>query len=214
MSAPQSKRSSRPGDWPRFSPSGSRSISVRSRRRARDPHAELKTKIHQTCIARLGTAFLSLEGTTSLRRVRRIVVEELNAEESPLSPSERSRLEQQIADDILGYGPLEPFLRDDVRHGDHGQRRRPTSTSSAPARSSETDAASPTTRISCGSSTGSCRRSAGASTSRRRWSMPGCPTAAASTRSSRRSLCAARPDDPEVRARSRSRSPIYRGSAR
>ena len=83
------------------------------RRRARDPHAELKTKIHKTCIARLGSAFLNLEGSDELsRRVREIVVEELKAEEAPLSPSERSELERQIADDILGYGPLEPFLRD------------------------------------------------------------------------------------------------------
>jgi pilus assembly protein CpaF len=84
-----------------------------ARARARDPHAELKTKIHRTCIARLGSAFLNLEGSDDLaRRVGEIVVEELNAEEDPLSPSDRSDLERQIADDILGYGPLEPFLRD------------------------------------------------------------------------------------------------------
>ena len=84
-----------------------------SRKRARDPHAELKTKIHRTCIARLGSAFLNLEGSDELvRRVREIVVEELNAEETPLSPDDRAALEQQIAADILGYGPLEPFLQD------------------------------------------------------------------------------------------------------
>jgi pilus assembly protein CpaF len=83
------------------------------RARARDPHAELKTRIHRTCIARLGAAFISLEGSEELeQRVRVIVREQLNAEETPLSPSERSQLERQIADDILGYGPLEPFLRD------------------------------------------------------------------------------------------------------
>ena len=81
--------------------------------RARDPHAELKTKIHRTCIARLGSAFLNLEGSDELaRRVREIVTEELNAEEAPLSPGDRADLERQIADDILGYGPLEPFLQD------------------------------------------------------------------------------------------------------
>jgi pilus assembly protein CpaF len=83
------------------------------RRRARDPHAELKTSIHRTCIARLGNAFASLEGTDELsRRVRDIVTDELNALDTPLSPGERSELERQIADDILGYGPLEPFLQD------------------------------------------------------------------------------------------------------
>ncbi len=82
-------------------------------RRARDPHAELKTKIHRTCIARLGSAFLNLEGSDELAsRVRQIVNEELTAEEAPLSPADRADLERQIADDILGYGPLEPYLQD------------------------------------------------------------------------------------------------------
>jgi pilus assembly protein CpaF len=81
--------------------------------RARDPHAELKTKIHRACIARLGAAFLNLEGSDELQaRVRQLVNEQLAAEEAPFSPSERARLERQIADDILGYGPLEPFLHD------------------------------------------------------------------------------------------------------
>src|SRR5262245_31795215 len=83
------------------------------RARPRDPHAELKTKIHRTCIARLGSAFLSLEGGDDLaRQVRSIVAEELSKEETPLSPSDRADLERHIADDILGYGPLEPYLAD------------------------------------------------------------------------------------------------------
>jgi pilus assembly protein CpaF len=83
------------------------------RGRARDPHAELKTKIHGECIVRLGAAFVSMEGSDELeRRVRHVVTELLNAEEAPLSPSERALLERQIGDDILGYGPLEPFLHD------------------------------------------------------------------------------------------------------
>jgi pilus assembly protein CpaF len=83
------------------------------RKRVRDPHAELKTTVHRTCIARLGNAFLNLEGSDELaRRVREIVVEELNRHETPLSPDDRAALEQQIAADILGYGPLEPFLQD------------------------------------------------------------------------------------------------------
>jgi pilus assembly protein CpaF len=86
---------------------------AQARARARDPHAELKTRIHRACIARLGAAFLNLEGSDELeRRVQEVVSEELKGEEVPLSPSERALLERQIADDILGYGPLEPFLRD------------------------------------------------------------------------------------------------------
>jgi pilus assembly protein CpaF len=81
--------------------------------RARDPHAELKTKIHRICITRLGSAFLNFEHPSDLApRVQEIVNEQLNAEQTPFSPSERAKLERQIADDILGYGPLEPFLHD------------------------------------------------------------------------------------------------------
>jgi pilus assembly protein CpaF len=81
--------------------------------RARDPHGELKSKIHRACIARLGAAFLNLEAADDLApRVRELVTEQLAAQDMPFSPSERERLERQIADDILGYGPLEPFLKD------------------------------------------------------------------------------------------------------
>jgi pilus assembly protein CpaF len=86
---------------------------AQARSRAKDPHAELKTRIHRACIAKLGAAFLNLEGSDELeRRVQEVVSEELKGEEVPLSPSERALLERQIADDILCYGPLEPFLRD------------------------------------------------------------------------------------------------------
>jgi pilus assembly protein CpaF len=85
---------------------------VALKQRARDPHAELKTRIHRACIGRLGSAFTSAHGETLAPKVRDIVREELAREQSPLSPVDRARLEREIADDILGYGPLEPLLRD------------------------------------------------------------------------------------------------------
>ena len=36
----------------------------------------------------------------------------LQRDETPLTAADRARVAQEIADDILGYGPLEPFLRD------------------------------------------------------------------------------------------------------
>ena len=58
--------------------------------RARDPHGQLKSKIHRACIARLGAAFLNLDGAEDLApRVRELVTEQLAAEETPFSPSER-----------------------------------------------------------------------------------------------------------------------------
>ena len=171
----------------RRSPSASTSRADASTPAYGIPHAEPKTKIHRTCIARLGNAFLNLEGSDELgRRVREIVVEELNAEEAPLSPNDRAELEQQIAADILGYGPLEPFLQDTsitevmVNGSDQVFVERG-------GKIEETRRRSSTTRTCSASSTGSSRRWAGGSTRRRRWSTRAFPTAAASTRSSRRS---------------------------
>ena len=82
--------------------------------RVRDPYAELKTRVHRACVAKLGTALyiLDIEGDVN-ERVQEIVREQLAQDPTPLSRDERAQLEREIADDILGYGPLEPFLRDD-----------------------------------------------------------------------------------------------------
>jgi pilus assembly protein CpaF len=80
-----------------------------------DPHAELKSRVHRACIAKLGAALYSVESTHELtKRVRDVVAEELALDRTPLSRVERVRVQQEIADDILGYGPLEPFLRDET----------------------------------------------------------------------------------------------------
>jgi pilus assembly protein CpaF len=41
------------------------------------------------------------------------VTEQLTLDRTPLTREERRQLVREITDDILGYGPLEPFLRDD-----------------------------------------------------------------------------------------------------
>ena len=79
-----------------------------------DPFAELKGRIHRACIAKLGTALYTVGSTNELARlVKDAVAEELAIDRTPLSRAERVRIQQEIADDILGYGPLEPFLRDE-----------------------------------------------------------------------------------------------------
>jgi pilus assembly protein CpaF len=80
-----------------------------------DPHAELKSRVHRACIAKLGAALYSVESGQELtKRVLDVVAEELALDRTPLSRIERVRVQQEIADDILGYGPLEPFLRDET----------------------------------------------------------------------------------------------------
>jgi pilus assembly protein CpaF len=80
-----------------------------------DPYAELKTRIHHACISKLGPQLFTTQTTEELaEQVTRTVTEELTLDKTPLSREERRELVRQITDDILGYGPLEPFLRDDT----------------------------------------------------------------------------------------------------
>ena len=79
-----------------------------------DPYAELKTRVHHACIAKLGPELFTAESTGDLtERVLRAVTEQLALDRTPLTRDERRQLVREITDDILGYGPLEPLLRDD-----------------------------------------------------------------------------------------------------
>jgi pilus assembly protein CpaF len=83
-------------------------------RASADPYAELKTRVHHACIAKLGPQLFSAEATGDLtEQVMRAVTEQLALDRTPLTRDERRQITREIADDILGYGPLEPFLRDD-----------------------------------------------------------------------------------------------------
>jgi pilus assembly protein CpaF len=88
--------------------------------RPADPYAELKTKIHHACIAKLGPQLFSAgkseNGASSEdlpEKVLRVVTEQLALDRTPLTREERRQVTREITDDILGYGPLEPLLRDD-----------------------------------------------------------------------------------------------------
>ena len=81
---------------------------------AQDPYAELKTRVHHACIAKLGPELFAKETTEDLsERVMHAVTEQLLLDRTPLTREERRQIVRDIADDILGYGPLEPLLRDD-----------------------------------------------------------------------------------------------------
>jgi len=81
---------------------------------ASDPYAELKTRIHHAVIAKLGPELFKRESAEDLSdRVLHAVTEQLALDRTPLTREERRRIQAEIADDVLGYGPLEPLLRDD-----------------------------------------------------------------------------------------------------
>src|SRR6266540_1182881 len=79
-----------------------------------DPYAELKTRVHHACIAKLGPQLFTTETSENLSdRVLREVTEQLTLDRTPLTREERRRIVREISDDILGYGPIEPLLADD-----------------------------------------------------------------------------------------------------
>src|ERR671938_443205 len=87
---------------------------VAEQRAVADPYAELKTRIHHACIAKLGPQLFTTETNEDLsERVLRAVTEQLALDRTPLTREERRQITKEITDDILGYGPLEPFLHDD-----------------------------------------------------------------------------------------------------
>ncbi|MGH3507270.1 MAG: CpaF family protein [Nocardioidaceae bacterium] len=79
-----------------------------------DPHAALKRAVHQRLVSTIGPKLYDANKTQSEleQQVRGTLQEVLSAEDTPLTMADRVRIAQEIADDILGYGPIEPYLRD------------------------------------------------------------------------------------------------------
>src|SRR3954447_14050986 len=77
-------------------------------------YKDLKAQVHNTLLQQLGPKLYDADLTqTELEHmVRGALQEAMQAEEVLLTTAERTRLSQEISDDILGYGPIEPFLRD------------------------------------------------------------------------------------------------------
>ena len=150
---------------------------------------ELKSSVHVQLLQQMGPRLYDsdMDQNELDTEVRKVLADVLGSQDRPLSSSDRARVTQEISDDILGYGPIEPFLRDPdvsevmVNGAEPGLGGEGAAGWSRPTRTSPTrrTCAAPSTRSSAGS--------ADASTSRARWSTPACPTAAASTPSSRRS---------------------------
>jgi pilus assembly protein CpaF len=79
-----------------------------------DRFAELKTRVHDALLETLGPKLYSGETDQAEleRAVRHTLHDVLNQQDNALSVHERTSVAREIADEILGYGPLEPYLRD------------------------------------------------------------------------------------------------------
>ena len=84
------------------------------RARVIDPFAAVKASVHQALLDSLGPQLYDphLDQGELETRVRHTLQEVIDSEETPLSLSDRTRIAQEVADEILGHGPLEPLLRD------------------------------------------------------------------------------------------------------
>ncbi len=75
---------------------------------------QLKHDVHSELLKQLGPQLYdaNLDQADLDHRVRAVLAQLMSSQERPISNADRNRLTQEISDDILGYGPIEPFLRD------------------------------------------------------------------------------------------------------
>jgi pilus assembly protein CpaF len=75
---------------------------------------ELKHDVHSELLKELGPQLYdaNMDQAELDKRVRAVLGTLMSSQERPISNADRNRLTQEISDDILGYGPIEPFLRD------------------------------------------------------------------------------------------------------
>ena len=75
---------------------------------------ELKASVHSELLRQLGPHLYDAEMDQEEldQTVRTVLSDVLGAQDRPLSAADRARVTQEITDDILGYGPIDPYLRD------------------------------------------------------------------------------------------------------
>jgi len=80
----------------------------------RDPFSEVKNRIHMAVIGELGPQLFNVNmDPVALRDRVTVDITTQLAQETGISRGDRDRLVSEIADDILGHGPLERLLADD-----------------------------------------------------------------------------------------------------
>ncbi len=77
-----------------------------------DKYADLKEKVHREVVDEYNTLFA--ETKSNEIDVMAIVHQSIARQGQVLTRMEEARVAQEIYDDVLGFGPLEPMLRDDT----------------------------------------------------------------------------------------------------
>ena len=99
----------------RTAPASPSRVSARRGNAEHERLEELKQDVHTELLKQLGPQLYdaNLDQADLDQRVRTVLAQLLSSQDRPISNADRNRLTQEISDDILGYGPIEPFLRDD-----------------------------------------------------------------------------------------------------
>jgi pilus assembly protein CpaF len=86
----------------------------RSVARSSDPFAEVRRAVHAALLESLGPKLYDahLEQRELGQRVTETLQTVLDRDQTPMTAADRLQLAQQVQDEILGDGPLEPYLRD------------------------------------------------------------------------------------------------------
>ncbi len=94
--------------------SGSMGGGHKSQTSATDPLADVRRVVHAELVNSLGPKLYDANLTAGEleQLVRSTLQTVITSSERPTPAVDRTRLAQEIADDILGYGPIEPLLRD------------------------------------------------------------------------------------------------------
>jgi pilus assembly protein CpaF len=97
------------------SPSGSHHTPTSKGKPIKDRFDDLKGSVHEELLVQLGPKLYDADLTADELEamVRQALADVMAASERPLTANDRKRITQEIADDILGYGPIEPYLRDE-----------------------------------------------------------------------------------------------------
>jgi len=85
----------------------------RNARRA-DPFADVRRTVHDALLDTLGPKLYDahLSERELEQRVTETLQTVLERDKTPMTAADRLRVSQEVADEILGHGPLEPYLRD------------------------------------------------------------------------------------------------------
>jgi pilus assembly protein CpaF len=81
-----------------------------------DQFAEVRDRVHRVVIETLGTGLLANQADEDViaQQLHGIVDAALAQEETPLSRADREMLARQITDEVVGYGPISRFLKDET----------------------------------------------------------------------------------------------------